>query len=238
MLTHVTTRCPEPLVEQTQITRISKRIEASKDKTESWLAARPSFDPPSFNREDMQRMHTGEAPPPDNLASRSLWMRWCCRCPVMETPALELASEGVFLRVLTAPLQLLLSRASALRVVVVAATPATTAAPPPSSRTMARCTPITSTATVRLAPVYGPYTQPRFEPPPMLYNWQSGQFVPHHVMPFQAMPYHLLAPLGSRISSANFVGGESQDTTTFACVRGFLMEGAAGALSDFGRLLQ
>ena len=42
--------------------------------------------------------------------------------------------------------------------------------------------------------MYGPYTQPRFEPPPMLYNWQSGQFVPHHVMPFQAMPYHLPSP--------------------------------------------
>ena len=30
------------------------------------LPARPSFDPPSFNREDMQRMHTGQAPPPAN----------------------------------------------------------------------------------------------------------------------------------------------------------------------------
>jgi len=28
------------------------------------LPARPSFDPPSFNREDMQRMHTGQVPPP------------------------------------------------------------------------------------------------------------------------------------------------------------------------------
>jgi len=26
-------------------------------------------------------------------------------------------------------------------------------------------------------PMYGPYAQPRFQPP-MLYDWQSGQFVP------------------------------------------------------------
>ena len=32
------------------------------------LPARPSFAPPSFNREDMQRMHTGQAPPPANTA--------------------------------------------------------------------------------------------------------------------------------------------------------------------------
>ena len=32
------------------------------------LPARPSFDPPSFNREDMQRMHTGQAPPPATIA--------------------------------------------------------------------------------------------------------------------------------------------------------------------------
>lgn len=32
------------------------------------LPARPSFNPPSFNREDMQRMHTGQAPPPANTA--------------------------------------------------------------------------------------------------------------------------------------------------------------------------
>jgi len=35
------------------------------------LPARPSFDPPSFNREDMQRMHTGQAPPPANTAVHS-----------------------------------------------------------------------------------------------------------------------------------------------------------------------
>ncbi|KAM0706682.1 hypothetical protein Q7P35_006011 [Cladosporium inversicolor] len=32
------------------------------------LPARPSFNPPSFNREDMQRMHTGQAPPQANIA--------------------------------------------------------------------------------------------------------------------------------------------------------------------------
>lgn len=132
MLTYITTRCAEPLVERTRITRISKKIEASKDKTESWLPARPSFNPPNFNREEMLRMHTGQDPPPNNFASLSFLMGWCCRCPVMETPALELASEGIFLRVRTAPLQLLLSRASALRVAVVVATLATTAAPPQS----------------------------------------------------------------------------------------------------------
>jgi len=132
MLTYITTRCPKPQVEQTRITRISKKIEASKDKTKTWLPARPSFNPPSSNREDMQRMHTGQAPPPDNLASRSLLMRWCCRCPVMETPALELASEGVFPRVLEAPIQLFSSRASAIRMPAVVATPATTVAPLPT----------------------------------------------------------------------------------------------------------
>jgi hypothetical protein len=35
------------------------------------LPARPSFDLPSFNREDMQRMHTGQAPPPGNTASHA-----------------------------------------------------------------------------------------------------------------------------------------------------------------------
>lgn len=30
------------------------------------LPARPSFDLPNFNREDMQRMHTGQVPPPNN----------------------------------------------------------------------------------------------------------------------------------------------------------------------------
>jgi hypothetical protein len=32
------------------------------------LPASPSFDPPSSNREDMQRIHTGQAPPPANTA--------------------------------------------------------------------------------------------------------------------------------------------------------------------------
>ncbi|GAB7329801.1 hypothetical protein MBLNU13_g01524t1 [Cladosporium sp. NU13] len=35
------------------------------------LPARPSFDPPSFNREDMQRMHTGQAPPSVNTAGHT-----------------------------------------------------------------------------------------------------------------------------------------------------------------------
>ena len=36
------------------------------------LPARPSFDPPSFNREDMQRMHTGQAPPPARVFTMAL----------------------------------------------------------------------------------------------------------------------------------------------------------------------
>jgi hypothetical protein len=35
------------------------------------LPARPSFDLPSFNRDDMQRMHTGQAPPTGNTVGRS-----------------------------------------------------------------------------------------------------------------------------------------------------------------------
>jgi len=35
------------------------------------LPARPSFDLPNFNREDMQRMHTGQVPPPGNTAGPS-----------------------------------------------------------------------------------------------------------------------------------------------------------------------
>ena len=35
------------------------------------LPARPSFDSPSFNRQDMQRMHTGQAPPPANITGPS-----------------------------------------------------------------------------------------------------------------------------------------------------------------------
>jgi phage shock protein A len=35
------------------------------------LPARPSFDSPSFNRQDMQRMHSGQAPPPANIAGPS-----------------------------------------------------------------------------------------------------------------------------------------------------------------------
>lgn len=34
------------------------------------LPARPSFDLPNFNRQDMQRMHTGQAPPPGSPAAR------------------------------------------------------------------------------------------------------------------------------------------------------------------------
>jgi hypothetical protein len=42
-------------------------------------------------------------------------------------------------------------------------------------------------------PMYGQYAQPRFQPP-MLYDWQSGQFVPQNVMPYQPIPYHLPPP--------------------------------------------
>jgi len=42
-------------------------------------------------------------------------------------------------------------------------------------------------------PIYGPYAQPRFQPP-MLYDWQSGQFVPQNVMPYGPMPYQLAPP--------------------------------------------
>jgi hypothetical protein len=34
------------------------------------LPARPSFDLPNFNREDMQRMHTGQVPPPTNIMTK------------------------------------------------------------------------------------------------------------------------------------------------------------------------
>lgn len=34
------------------------------------LPARPSFELPNFNREDMQRMHTGQVPPPSNNAAK------------------------------------------------------------------------------------------------------------------------------------------------------------------------
>lgn len=40
------------------------------------------------------------------------------------------------------------------------------------------------------APMYGLYAQPRY-PPQMLFDWQSGQFVPQHGMPYQPMPYQL-----------------------------------------------
>ena len=43
------------------------------------------------------------------------------------------------------------------------------------------------------APMYGPYAQPRFQPQ-MLYDWQSGQFVPQHGMPYRPMPYQLPTP--------------------------------------------
>lgn len=38
------------------------------------------------------------------------------------------------------------------------------------------------------APVYGPYAQPRFQGPPMLYDWQSSQLVPPQVMGYPPMP--------------------------------------------------
>jgi hypothetical protein len=44
------------------------------------------------------------------------------------------------------------------------------------------------------APVYGPYSQPRFQPASMLYNWNTSQFVPQPGMPFHPMPYHLPPP--------------------------------------------
>ena len=47
------------------------------------------------------------------------------------------------------------------------------------------------------AAMYGPYSQPRFQPPPMLYNWQSGQFMPQHGMPFYQIPPHMMPPQGS-----------------------------------------
>ncbi|GAB7323256.1 hypothetical protein MBLNU13_g05739t1 [Cladosporium sp. NU13] len=43
------------------------------------------------------------------------------------------------------------------------------------------------------AAMYGPYAQPRFQPQ-MLYDWQSGQFVPQHGMPYRPMPYQLPTP--------------------------------------------
>lgn len=43
------------------------------------------------------------------------------------------------------------------------------------------------------APMYGPYAQPRYQPP-MLFDWQSGQFIPQQGMLYQPMPYQLPAP--------------------------------------------